>query len=95
MPPESLPVSNTISSLKYDMPTSEPFISKETVKHTSNCELMLKIYHLLSFWKSFSSTRLTPTPGGGGVLPNKRLLGMCRGMGSHFHNCIDYNGVTF
>ena len=25
------------------------------------------------------------TPGGG-VLPSKRLLGMCRWMGSHFHN---------
>ena len=33
--------------------------------------------------------------GGGGVLPSKRLLGMCRWMGSHFHNWIDYNGVTF
>ena len=34
-------------------------------------------------------------PGGGGVLPYKRLLGMCRWMGSHFHDWIDYNGVTF
>ena len=32
---------------------------------------------------------------GGGVLSSKRLLGMCRWMGSHFHNWIDYNGVTF
>ena len=32
---------------------------------------------------------------GGGVLPSKRLLGMCRWMGSHFHNWTDYNGVTF
>ena len=34
-------------------------------------------------------------PGWGGVLPSKRLLGMCRWMGSHFHNWTDYNGVTF
>ena len=34
---------------------------------------------------------LTP----GGVLPSKRLLGMCRWMGSHFHNWTDYNGITF
>ena len=33
--------------------------------------------------------------GGGGVLPYKRLVGMCRWMGSHFHGWIDYNGVTF
>ena len=32
---------------------------------------------------------------GGGLLPSKRLLGMCRWMGSHFHNWTDYNGVTF
>ena len=32
---------------------------------------------------------------GGGILPSKRLLGMCRWMRSHFHNWTDYNGVTF
>ena len=35
-------------------------------------------------------------PGGvGGVLPDKRLMGMCCWMGSHFHDWIDYNGVAF
>ena len=29
------------------------------------------------------------------VLPYKRLMGMCRWMGSHFHEWIDYNGVVF
>ena len=33
--------------------------------------------------------------GGGGVLPCKRLMGMCRLIGSHFHDWIDYNGVAF
>jgi len=33
--------------------------------------------------------------GGGGVLPYKRLIGMCRWMGSHFHDWSDYNGVAF
>ena len=32
---------------------------------------------------------------GEGELPSTRLLGMCRWMGSHFHNWTDYNGVTF
>ena len=36
-----------------------------------------------------------PNWGGGGVLPYKRLMGMCCWMGSHFHNWIDYNGVAF
>ena len=31
----------------------------------------------------------------GGVLPYKRLIGMCRWMGSHFHDWSDYNGVAF
>ena len=30
-----------------------------------------------------------------GVLPYKRLVGMYRWMGSHFHDWIDYNGVAF
>ena len=33
--------------------------------------------------------------GGGGVhFLIKRLMGMCRLMGSHFHDWIDYNGVA-
>ena len=32
---------------------------------------------------------------GGGVLPYERIMGMCRWMGSHFHDWIDYNGVAF
>ena len=35
------------------------------------------------------------TPGGGGVLPYKRLIGMWRWMGSHFDDWSDYNGVAF
>ena len=31
---------------------------------------------------------------GGGGLPHKRLMGMCRWMGSHFHGWIDYNGAA-
>ena len=34
-------------------------------------------------------------PGWWGVLPDKRLMGMCCWMGSHFHDWIDYNGVAF
>ena len=28
-------------------------------------------------------------------LPYKRLMGMCRCMGSHFHDWFDYHGVAF
>ena len=31
---------------------------------------------------------------GEGLLPSKRLIGLCRMMGSHFHDWIDYNGVA-
>ena len=37
----------------------------------------------------------TNPPRGGGILPDKRLMGMCSWMGSHFHDWSDYNGVTF
>ena len=33
--------------------------------------------------------------GGGGTLPINGLMGMCRWMGSHFHDRTDYNGVAF
>ena len=35
----------------------------------------------------------TVIPWGEGVLPYKRLMGMCRWMGSYFHDWIDYSGV--
>ena len=44
-----------------------------------------------------SGTQVAPegrTPGGG-VPPYKRLMGMCRWMGSHFHDWIDHNAVAF
>ena len=56
-----LPASDTISLPNSDMPTSEPFISKGTIEHSSNCEFLLKIYHFLSFWKLLSSTKRTYT----------------------------------
>ena len=43
------------------LPASRPFISKETVEHTSKCELLLKIYHFPSICKSLSSTKCAPT----------------------------------
>ena len=46
---------------KSDVPASEPFISKGTIEHSSNCEFLLKIYDFLSFWKSLSSTKLIYT----------------------------------
>ena len=61
IPPEALPASDTISSPKSVMPASEPLISKGTIEHSSNCEVLLKIYYFLSFWKSLSSTKFTYT----------------------------------
>ena len=41
------------------------------------------------------TNRILNPPPPGGVLPYKSLMGMCRWMGSHFHDWIDYNGVAF
>ena len=43
---------------------------------------------------SFFFCRWQPGWGGGGGLPFQRG-GMCLWMGSHFHDWIDYNGITF
>ena len=43
------------------------------------------------YYKRGIQTRL----GGGGVLPYKRLMGICRWMGSHFHDWIDFYVVAF
>ena len=46
--------------------------------------------------KCWGALRWCCTPGGGGgALPSNRLMGMCRWMGSYFHDWIDYNGVAF
>ena len=34
-------------------------------------------------------------PWGMGALPYKKLMGMCRWMGLHFHDWVDYSGVAF
>ena len=43
---------------------------------------------------AFAVLVFEPEEGGGGmVIPYKRLIGMCRWLGSHFYDWIDYNGV--
>ena len=41
------------------------------------------------------TTALWPENPGGGALPINGLMGMCRLIGSHFHDWTDYNGVAF
>ena len=43
----------------------------------------------------FADAQYTARSRGRGVLPYKRLLGMCRWLGSQFHDWIDCNGVAF
>ena len=50
---------------------------------------------LLLCFRHASGTRRHNTRGGGGVPSYKRLMGMCRWMGSHFHDWSDYNAVAF
>ena len=57
---------------------------------------MSSVWSFAFFFWCFESSRTPPEffPGGG-ALPSNRLMGMCRWMGSHFHDWIDYNGVVF
>ena len=62
-------------------------------------------YRFFFFYVLQASTKTSPKheasaerellPGMGAALPSNRLMGMCRWMGSHFHDWIDYNGVAF
>ena len=45
--------------------------------------------------KEFGVLGFNSNPGGWEVLPINGLMGMCRWMGSYFHDWIDYNGVSF
>ena len=48
---------------------------------------------ILILWIAIYSVDSTiqPPPPRGGLLPYKRLMGMCRWLGSHFHDWIDYH----
>ena len=60
--------------------------------HMSNADAgvvsSLQSHSLYTKWRTFRAR-------GGGALPYKRLMGMCRWMGSHCHDWIDYIGVPF
>ena len=64
-------------------------------KGTCVCEdKIILILHLQSLGKERRPT-CKPHIRPRGVLPYKRLMGMCRWMGSHFHDWSDYNEVAF
>ena len=45
---------------------------------------------IFSLKPSEVKSKVTEVKSSWGVLPYKRLMGMCRGMGSHFQDWIDY-----
>ena len=74
-----------LTYIKIDSPIKD--FSSESVK-TKNARCMLVF---VSFMATVTGKPVTPlqsrfdtTSGGGGLLPYKRLMGMCRWMGSHF-----------
>ena len=64
-----------------------------TSKRGISSQLLLCCLCCKSGWKR-KQWYYVGTPGGG-VLPYNRLMGMCRWMGSHFHDRDDYNGIAF
>ena len=63
--------------------------SGNILKHKSSFFVVF-FFHLTAIQYK-TSVGLRP----GGVLPYRRLMGMCRWMGSHFHDWIDCNRVFF
>ena len=66
-------------------------ITSIACKRRKSTSLVQSIYHS----RNLMFLNLYLAPGGWGVLPYKRLMGMCCWMGPHFHDWIDYNGVPF
>ena len=89
------------SIFKCGTKTKVRYISITSIVVATQWALMLD---RVRFWTSnLQRTKILPGNvwtlgsgiGPGGVLPNKRLMGRCRWMGSHFHDWMDYNGVVF
>ena len=88
-------------------PWEEPFSHAAQAPHLSPTPLFSQKLHFLFcfvvMWPLFFFTAFrgqvksnrSQKFRGGGVLPYKRLMEMCRWMGSHLHDWIDYNGVSF
>ena len=49
----------------------------------------------ISLFGDSNMAEVTSCENARGVLSSNNLMGMCRWMGSHFHDWIDYNGVAF
>ena len=84
----------------HDFSVAYPLWTKKTHVWVGNRETssLAFIRNTTETWwriKLQYTVRWGTTPGGGGILPSNRLMGMCRWMGSHFHSWIDYNGVAF
>ena len=60
-----------------------------------SCVLLSPCTDVAHLFGTLPGNRHYPNPPGGGVLAYKSLMGMCRWMGSHFHDWSDYNGVAF
>ena len=61
----------------------------------SSFSLCVQEYRMYKYLCVLSLRSMAARGVGGGVVPYKRLMGICRWMGSHFHEWIDYNVVAF
>ena len=69
--------------------------SKITTPRNYEIHIVLKGHSVVSWDVKLLERFKISGEGGGGGTSYKRLMGMCRWMGSHFHDWIDYNGVAF
>ena len=82
------------SAAKQNILTIWAFLLSKPLVYTF---LSLRIFHssTLKSWQHAGCLSQFSARGRGEVLPSNRLMGMCRWMGLHFHDWIDYNGVAF
>ena len=86
-------VANLTLYLSHRHKKKLPRLTKTCVSCSRKRAFCVSQTSVKQMWQGFFSSRAPSR--GGLVLPYKRLMGMCRWMGSHFHDWIGYDGVAF
>ena len=91
-----IPANSEVSEVVINCVVSKDNLIKMvwSKNYYSSFSLCMQKYRMCKY-SCVLSLRSMAAQGAGGLLPYKRLMGMCRWMGSHFHDWIDYNGVAF
>ena len=84
-------------SAKLDFLYTDLFVNDQKKRNVACLadNFFVCFFSYFSLSERYSCAWQKPPPGGEGVLPYERLMGMCCLMGSHFHDWIEYDWAAF